>query len=431
MDGFGHCLLLLQAELETPRANGWLILGVLAVVFITPFLLGNLIGRLLRLEDLSGRIGVVLMSLFMALAPFVYQEIAGRLDEGRVRDQHAAAKAKAKEAKSKATESDVKISDGEFPEGYKRKTWRDAVHWGIDLAGGTNLVYEIDLAAAKEQGKTVDKATVEKMVSAIIKRINPSGAEEVAVRRVGTDRIEIIIPGADTDLVRQKKELIVKLGSLEFGIVANERNDQGLIDQAMKLPNNQNELLSTTSDDKRLIVAAWHDLSDIKDLADPKDTEGRWRGDGHRIVTRLHPKTGVETDVAQVLIKHDPPNRAVTGAYLTNVRAETDERGSLAVSFTLNSKGGALFTKLTGDNLPDPIDGSKRQLAILLDGKVHSAPTINSAIGANGQITGRFTKPEIDNLVAVLNAGALAVPLKLNPVSEVIIRPLHETDVKK
>ena len=99
--------------------------------------------------------------------------------------------------------------------------------------------------------------------------------------------------------------------------------------------------------------------------------------------------------------------------------------------FTLNAKGGALFTKLTGDNLPDPIDGSKRQLAILLDGKVHSAPTINGAIGANGQITGRFTKPEIDNLVAVLNAGALAVPLKQTPVSEITIRPLHETDVKK
>ena len=70
MDGFGHCLLLLAAEIEAPRANGWLILGVLAIVFIAPFLLGNLMGRLLRMNDLSGRIGVVLMSLFMALAPF-------------------------------------------------------------------------------------------------------------------------------------------------------------------------------------------------------------------------------------------------------------------------------------------------------------------------------------------------------------------------
>ena len=424
MDGFGHCLLLLQAELETPRANGWLILGVLLVVFIAPFLLGNLIGRLLRLEDLSGRIGVVLMSLFMALAPFVYQEIVGRLDEGRVREQHAAAKAKAKEAKTAATEADVKIGDGEFPDGYRRKTWRDAVHWGIDLAGGTNLVYEIDVAAARDQGKSVDKATVDKMVSAIVKRINPSGAEEVAVRRVGTDRIEIIIPGADTDLVRQKKELIVKLGSLEFGIVANERNDQGLIDQAKKLPNNQNELLSKTSDDKRLIVAAWHDV------ADSKDKEESWRGDGYRTVTRLHPKTGVETEVAQVLIKHDPPNRAVTGFYLTNARSTTDENASLAVSFSFNARGAALFHKLTSDNLPDKTDGSKRRLAILLDGKVQSAPTINSVISANGQITGRFKKEEIDNLVGVLNAGALAVPLKQNPVSEFTISPLLGIDVQ-
>jgi SecD/SecF fusion protein len=418
-------------ELEAPRTNGWLLLGVLAAVFIAPFFLGNLIGRLLRLNDLSGRFGVVLMSLFMALSPFVYQEIAGRLDEANVRTQHAKAKANAQEAREKNPDVVVEIGEGDLPTGYKRRTWSDAVHWGIDLAGGTNLVYEIDLAAAKEQGKPVDKATVDKMVSAIIKRINPSGAEEVVVRRVGTDRIEVIIPGADPDLVRQKKALIVKLGSLEFGIVANERNDQDLIDLAMKLPKNQNELTRKTSDDKVEVFAAWHDLSDSKDLADPKDTERRWAGDGYRLVTRIHPKTGAEVDVPQVLIKHDPPNRAVTGSYLTNARATNDENAQLAVSFTFNSRGAALFHKLTSDNLPDKTDGSKRRLAILLDGKVQSAPTINSVISANGQITGRFTKQEIDNLVGVLNAGALAVPLKQNPVSEFTISPLLGSDVRE
>ena len=414
MDGFGHCLLLLEAEIEAPRANGWLILGMLAVVFISPFLLGNLIGRLLRMNDLSGRISVVLMSLFMALAPFAYQEIAGRMEETRVLAERAEADTKAKAAGNVIEHAP-----------FVRRTWRDAVHWGIDLAGGTNLVYEIDLAAAKEQGKLVDKATVDKMVEAIKKRINPGGAEEVAVRRVGTDRIEVIIPGADPDLVRQKKGLIVKLGSLEFGIVANESHDHGIIERAMKLANNVNELTNKSGDEKVLIIAAWHDV------ADPKDKKQSWEGDGFRVIPRFDRKTGEEIQVQQVLIKHDPPNRAVTGSYLTNARSSPDDSGGLAVSFTFNSRGAALFHKLTSDNLPDPSDKSKRRLAILLDGKVQSAPTINSVIGANGQITGNFKKEEIDNLVGVLNAGALAVPLKTNPVSEFTISPLLGIDVQK
>lgn len=408
MDGFGHCLLLLQAEIDPPRANGWLILGVLAVVFIAPFLLGNLIGRLLRLNDLSGRISVVLMSLFMALAPFAFMEIAGRMEHSKL----LADRAKAEENR--------KPGDPELPPLPKAKSWMDAIHLGIDLAGGTNLVYEIDVAGAKSQGKTVNKETVDKMVQAIAKRINPSGAEEVAVRRVGTDRIEVIIPGADPDLVRQKKSLIVKLGSLEFGIVAEPRYDQQLIDQAAKLPDAENEYRPDGQ-----IIAAWHDVSD------PTERDQNWNTAGNRTVTRFDPLTGAEVKVLQVLIKHDPPDRAVTGFYLTNARATTDENGSLAVAFSFNARGAALFHKLTSDNLPDKTDNSRKRLAILLDGKVKSAPTINSVISAHGQITGQFKKKDIDNLVGVLNAGALAVPLKETPVSEFTISPLLGIDVRE
>lgn len=411
MDGFGHCLLLLQAEITPPRANGWLILGVLAVVFITPFLLGNLIGRLLRLKDLSGRISVVLMSLFMALAPFVYQEITGRIEHSQL----LAERAKVEEKR--------KAGDPELPPLPAAKGWMDAIHLGIDLAGGTNLVYELDLAAAKEQGKTVTKETVDKMVQAIIKRINPSGAEEVAVRRVGTDRIEVIIPGADPDLVRQKKSLITRLGSLEFGIVAESRYDQQLIEQALKLPNNVNEYRSATGE--KHVIAAWHDVSD------PTEREQNWESAANRTVPRFDPKTGAELKVLQVLIKHDPPDRAVTGFYLTNARATTDENGALAVAFSFNGAGASRFHRLTSDNLPDRTDNSRRRLAILLDGKVKSAPTINSVISAHGQITGHFKKRDIDNLVGVLNAGALAVPLKETPVSEFTISPLLGVDVRE
>ena len=302
----------------------------------------------------------------------------------------------------------------------------DLLSSGEDLAsqGSVTLVYEIDLAAAKHQGTTVDTALMDKMVASLVKRINPKGVKGFVVQPLGTDRIEITIPGTNPDRVQQTKALIARLGTLEFSIVANDHNDEALIGHAMRLSDSQNEL-ATEINGQRRVAAVWHDLSDSKDNGE------FWSGVGFRKAARIDPDTGTKIEVPQILVKHDPPERAVTGAYLKNVRAVTDENGSLAVSFTLNSKGGALFNKLTGDNLPDKVDNFKQRLAILLDGKVYSAPNIMSVISANGQITGRFTKQEIDDLVAVLNAGVLPVPLKPIPVSETTTSPPPKTDAPK
>jgi SecD/SecF fusion protein len=99
--------------------------------------------------------------------------------------------------------------------------------------------------------------------------------------------------------------------------------------------------------------------------------------------------------------------------------------GRPAVSFVFNAKGGELFGTLTGKNVPSG-EGSeesqrKRHLAIVLDGLVMSAPTINSRISTHGQITGSFTRKEVDSLVNILRSGALPATLKPQPVSETTI----------
>src|SRR5436305_4436072 len=140
------------------------------------------------------------------------------------------------------------------------------------------------------------------MVTAIAKRINPSGAEEVTVRRVGTDRIEIIIPGADPDLVEQKKRLITKLGSLEFGIVANTKDHKDIIQRARELPETENDLRSGNK-----LEASWRDVDEKK-----ADRSGEV---GFREVSRTDPKTGDQIKVEQYLIMHESPERTVTGKY--------------------------------------------------------------------------------------------------------------------
>jgi preprotein translocase subunit SecD len=94
----------------------------------------------------------------------------------------------------------------------------------------------------------------------------------------------------------------------------------------------------------------------------------------------------------------------VTGRDLRNARPTVDQYNTPAVSFTLNSEGAAKFGRLTRENI-------NRQLAIILDHHVQSAPVIESAIDAEGRISGRFTQQEAQDLALVLRSGALPASL--------------------
>jgi len=95
----------------------------------------------------------------------------------------------------------------------------------------------------------------------------------------------------------------------------------------------------------------------------------------------------------------------ITGRDLKNARAGVDQNNAPDVQFTLNPQGADKFKRETGRNVG-------KRLAIILDGSVASAPTIQSQIGSEGVITGRFTTQEADELSKVLRAGALPASLK-------------------
>jgi preprotein translocase subunit SecD len=95
---------------------------------------------------------------------------------------------------------------------------------------------------------------------------------------------------------------------------------------------------------------------------------------------------------------------AVTGRDLRNARPTVDEYNAPAVSFTLNSDGAVKFSRVTRENI-------NRQLAIILDHKVQSAPRIDSEINAEGRISGTFTQQEVQDLSLVLRSGALPASL--------------------
>jgi SecD/SecF fusion protein len=107
------------------------------------------------------------------------------------------------------------------------------------------------------------------------------------------------------------------------------------------------------------------------------------------------------------------PNWQLAGARSTVMNGER------IVEFTFDPEGGQLFGHLTGGNL-------HRQLAIVLDNKLISAPNINSQIFGSGQISGGrggFSEAEVNYLVRTLNAGSLKAQLTDEPISEQTVGP--------
>ncbi|WP_437186388.1 protein translocase subunit SecD [Planctomicrobium sp. SH668] len=364
---------------------GWLVFLVVAAVIVVPFVLGSLIAQALKLKEYSTRLGIILFTLTLALCPFVTSWIA-------------------------------------------TGNPANAISLGIDLAGGTNMVFAVDKEETAKAGKEINNEVMDKMVTAVSRRVNPTGTEEVTVRRVGADRIEVIVPGADEDKKNQTRRLILDLGKLEFAIVANsqEADHTALIAAASKLSPDQDEVYRGTDligKFRQSAIATEHDFETDKEVTGPKVLPG---GSAY---TRTVTRNGKE--VVQFLLAVDPdPSRRITGELLKSVREQVGQKG-LSVGFTFNDRGGHLMQQITSRYQPRESGGYRNQLAVLLNEELHSAPVIEDVIGSVGEINGGFTQEQIDELVSVLNAGALQVPLYPTPVSEFTVSPTLGTDVQR
>jgi len=137
---------------------------------------------------------------------------------------------------------------------------------------------------------------------------------------------------------------------------------------------------------------------------------------GQEVVTGVETLQGQQPETVFYLVRKVP---VVTGKELRNAKPSTDENNQPAVAFTLNNEGARRFGKATGENIG-------RQLAIILDGQVRSAPRIDSRITDSGIIHGTFTPQEVQDLSLVLRAGAL--PASLTYLEERIVGPTLGAD---
>ncbi|MGQ0635275.1 MAG: protein translocase subunit SecD [Planctomycetaceae bacterium] len=429
------------------------ILCWLLVFLVAPFALGIGICRALRVRDYAVPLACVLFTVFIAFLPFARRIVqtervayrtetneyvsADRVVDGTDPETQQPARVIAATQERVRAEplarKDIVKEDGRWVlakdptiQVVNRTTvdfsrWNDAISYGIDLAGGTNLVYEVDEQRAQGDTITIDNNLMDRLVGAVSRRVNPAGTKEIVVRRLGRARIEIILPGADPAVVEDTKVQITKLGSLAFSIVANRRDHNDIITRALANPGK--EIFANNS-----VVARWRPIAPERAPDGTESPNTEFDNDPEIAVRQMAERA---PGYKEVLILNEPnPDRQITGKLLRRAYPTTDENARPAVGFQFNQRGGYLFGELTKQYSPRK-DGSRRRLAVMLNGEVFTAPSINSIITGTGIIESpNFNRKEVEKVVNLLNAGALPVPIKTAPISEFSISPTLGFDVQ-
>ncbi|MGB0391727.1 MAG: protein translocase subunit SecDF [Salibacteraceae bacterium] len=110
------------------------------------------------------------------------------------------------------------------------------------------------------------------------------------------------------------------------------------------------------------------------------------------------------------------------GDVVTDARVGADPLGNPTVNMNMNSTGANTWKKMTARLSQGDGQGNKSSVAVVLDGLVYSAPTVQGEIpGGRTEITGRFTQQEAGDLAGVLKAGKLPAPLHI--IEEAVVGP--------
>ena len=202
-----------------------------------------------------------------------------------------------------------------------------------------------------EYRKIIQDSAIKQSLEIVRKRIDESGTKEPLIQRSGKKRILLQLPGVkDPERI---KDLLGKTAKLTFHIVDND---------------NLSALQNNLAPFGKIIVPDMYD-ENTKYLLDKRVVVG--------------------------------------GENLVDAKGSFDQTEGHAVSFRFDTEGAQKFGKVTTNNIG-------KNLAVVLDGVVITAPRISSAItGGSGIITGNFNAQEASDLAVLLRAGALPAPLEI------------------
>ena len=315
----------------------------------------------------------------------------------------------------------------------------EKLRFGLDLKGGTSFTLGVDTdrltesiiaanpgitntagAVERKVAETL-KGCDERIIQVIRRRVDAMGTNEPVIQGMKDHRLLVQLPGADEEVRKAAKANLQSAAFLEFRLT-HPKNDQLV-----------NKLLGKEVAPPGYVKSGrgyakapdWAEVSKqpgyAARLAAFETPDARYRfmlednGDGTFSPSFVSRKT------------------ELTGESLVSAAVERDPTtGTLAIGFRLNSEGARIFSTLTRNykaHGPKNPGDRGRQLAIVLDEQLVSAPVINGEIGANGQITGHFDPASARKLAAELNAGALPAPMKI--LAETSVSPTVGEDAKE
>ena len=265
---------------------------------------------------------------------------------------------------------------------------KNAVQLGLDLSGGLSIVLQADMNALQEKLErplTEEDRTdaVNRALEVLNSRIDRFGLTEPVIRRQGADQIYVEIPGsADPERIN---DIIMGKGSLAFHMVDPEAADAFSnyyrYNPARTFDEDGNLLDPTIVPSDVMIRGVY-----IKDRYG-LDEHAR-NADGSLSYTALKKEVGLD------------------GNHIRSAEVSRNNLdGKPEVTFLLDSEGGEIFHRLTSANIGKP-------LAIVLDDKVKSQATIQTAIRDAVRLTG-FGADEAQNIALTLRTAALPVELEV------------------
>jgi len=216
----------------------------------------------------------------------------------------------------------------------------------------------ISLSFTPKEIQKIKKLAIKQAIETIRNRLDQFGLSEPLVARQGEDKILVELAGIKTPQEEQRaRELISRAAKLELMAVDEARNAR----------------VYNMSDAD---AAAYGDVI----LPDAKNPKIKY-------------------------LVHEIP--ILDGSMLTGANVGFNKNNRPVIDFKLNAEGADIFGDFTGKNVG-------KRLAIVLDGKVFSAPNINERIGGGaGQISGNYTVLEAKDLAIALRSGALLAPIYL------------------
>lgn len=236
---------------------------------------------------------------------------------------------------------------------------------GLDLKGGVGVTMKMDASAQVGMSAYEQAEQLEDAITIMGERLDGSGVAEPIIRPRGENAIEIQMPGASTKENPEIIDIIKKPARLEFRTVHPSLEPD-------RTPTNQYPV-------------------------------------GYEVLAEeIEDRSNGEVYERRMFVKRIPE---ATGEIVEDAFASQTPTGGFQVNLVMTADGAKVFRTVTEQLLGQP-------LAIVLDGKLYSAPTVQGVLSKNAQITGNYSQREAFDLANVLN-NPLAVELRVDEMYEV------------